>query len=223
MFSLWVMRLLLKFKRMAIVYLLLGTVAFSWKKRVHMKVAFIGSHGTGKTTLCYDFAALIKKKGFSVSIVSEVSREAIKRGLPINENTTVDAQGWILLNQMAKEIEALHESQVVVCDRSVIDNYIYMLNKFGPNKFYEDIVFSWIKANPYNFLFKVPIVGDPEHDGVRATDVLFQKEIDNKLEDFIKERSINCVNLSPDERDSWIEIVSNEIVKQTDFRRFLKV
>ncbi len=188
-----------------------------------MKVAFIGTHGTGKTTLCYDFAAMIKKKGFSVSIVSELSREAVKRGLPINENTTVDAQGWILLNQMAKEIEASHDSQVVVCDRSVLDNYVYILNRFGQNNFYENMIFSWIKINPYNFLFKVPIVGDPEHDGVRATDVKFQKEIDNKIDCFIKEKNINCINLLPEDRDRWIEIVSNEIVKQTDFRKFLKV
>lgn len=188
-----------------------------------MKVAFIGTHGTGKTTLCYDFAALIKKKGFTVSIVSEVSREAVKRGLPINENTTVDAQGWILLNQMAKEIEASHESQVVVCDRSVLDNYIYLLNRFGPNKFYEDIIFSWIKANPYDFLFKVPVSGNPEHDGIRATDVNFQRDIDQKIENFLNEKSVKYIPLNPEERDRWIEIISNEIIKQTDFRKFLKV
>ena len=187
-----------------------------------MKVAFIGTHGTGKTTLCYDFASLIKKRGFSISIVSEVSREAIKRGLPINENTTVDAQGWILLNQMGKEIEASHESQVVVCDRSVLDNYIYLLNRFGPSKFYEDIIFSWLKANPYDFLFKVPIVGNPEHDGVRATDVKFQREIDKKLDQFIKEKNIKCVYLSPESRDVWINIIEKEIIKQTSFSKFLR-
>ena len=39
-----------------------------------MKVAFIGSHGVGKTTLSYDLAAQLKRRGANVDIVKEVAR-----------------------------------------------------------------------------------------------------------------------------------------------------
>ncbi|GAF77081.1 unnamed protein product, partial [marine sediment metagenome] len=31
-----------------------------------VKIAFIGTHGVGKTTLCYDLAAALKKEGLAV-------------------------------------------------------------------------------------------------------------------------------------------------------------
>jgi len=42
--------------------------------------------------------------------------------LPINQQTTVRAQDWILLTQMALEIEAAATHEIVLCDRSVLDN-----------------------------------------------------------------------------------------------------
>ena len=39
-----------------------------------MKVAFIGTHGVGKTTLCYDLAALLKRRDLNVDVVKEVAR-----------------------------------------------------------------------------------------------------------------------------------------------------
>ena len=40
-----------------------------------MKVAFIGTHGVGKTTLCFDLAARMKRLDLSVDIVKEVARQ----------------------------------------------------------------------------------------------------------------------------------------------------
>ena len=62
------------------------------------KIAFIGTHGVGKTTLCYDLAAALKKHGAVVDIVKEVARLS---PLPINRQTSLDAQMWILSTQIA--------------------------------------------------------------------------------------------------------------------------
>ena len=50
-----------------------------------MKIAFIGSHGVGKTTLCYDLAARLKRQDRAVDLVKEVARRC---PLPINRDTT---------------------------------------------------------------------------------------------------------------------------------------
>ena len=68
-----------------------------------MKIAFIGTHGVGKTTLCYELAASLKKRDLSVELVREVAREC---PLPINRDTTLKAQSWILHTQIARELEA---------------------------------------------------------------------------------------------------------------------
>ena len=66
-----------------------------------MKLALIGTHGVGKTTLCFELAARLKRRNLDVEIVREVARRC---PLPINQQTTVRAQEWILLTQMALEI-----------------------------------------------------------------------------------------------------------------------
>src|SRR5436190_20108697 len=87
------------------------------------KIAFIGTHGVGKTTLCYDVAALLKRAGRNVDVVKEVARQS---PLPINRQTSLEAQTWILATQVAEEIRSSSRHDAVVCDRSVLDNYAYM-------------------------------------------------------------------------------------------------
>ena len=108
-----------------------------------MKIAFIGSHGVGKTTLCYDLASALKRQGASVDIVKEVARLS---PLPINRQTSVDAQTWILMTQVAEEIRSASQNDVVVCDRSVLDNYAYMVLACGREKPIERFVDHWMRT-----------------------------------------------------------------------------
>ena len=53
------------------------------------KLAFIGSHGVGKTTLAYSVAARLKSHDISLEVVREVARRC---PLPINEETGLASQ-----------------------------------------------------------------------------------------------------------------------------------
>jgi thymidylate kinase len=88
-----------------------------------VKVAFIGTHGVGKTTLCFELAGALKREGLYVDVVKEVARLS---PLPVNRKTSLDAQTWILMTQVAEEIRSASLHEIVVCDRSVLDNYAYM-------------------------------------------------------------------------------------------------
>ena len=119
-----------------------------------MKVAFIGTHGVGKTTLCYDLAACLKKRDVTVELVREVAREC---PLPINRETTLTAQSWILHTQIAWELAAEAKSEVVVCDRAALDNFCYLKRAGGAGareSALEAIVASWTPT--YDVLVKVP-------------------------------------------------------------------
>ena len=43
-------------------------------KEGHAKIAFIGTHGVGKTTLCYGLASRLKRRDVSIDVVHEVAR-----------------------------------------------------------------------------------------------------------------------------------------------------
>src|SRR6476646_6949690 len=124
--------------------------------RPRMKLAFVGSHGGGKTTLCFDLASQLKRLDLGVDLVKEVARRC---PLPINEQTTPDAQAWILHTQMAEELAAAANYDVVICDRSVLINYAYLVARIGRRPEFEALVRSWIAS--YNFLFKVPVMYAP--------------------------------------------------------------
>ena len=74
------------------------------------KLALIGSHGVGKTTLGFGLAARLKARDVSLEIVHEVARRC---PLPINETTSLEAQSWILHTQIAEELIASSRYPVV--------------------------------------------------------------------------------------------------------------
>jgi len=163
------------------------------------KIGIIGTHGTGKTTLAFRLAAEYKiaNPSKSVTIVSEVARRC---PLPINKKTTAEAQMWIFCHQMAAEIEAEYKNDIVICDRTVLDNLAYFerLFKFGylgkPTErlFYHfsKVADSWIETYTklYFLLPKAEITGD----GIRSTSRDFQMEIDDILYKWIDQ---NCIEV----------------------------
>jgi nicotinamide riboside kinase len=171
-----------------------------------VKVAFIGTHGVGKTTLCYDLAAALKRQGVHVDMVKEVARLS---PLPINRQTSLDAQTWILTTQIAEEIRSSAHHQVVVCDRSVLDNYAYMALACGRQPVFERLSVHWMKT--YDLLFKVPIAGVASADGVRDTDEFFMRAIDQLVDGLLAEKKIAAHQLPPGGRDSWIDQVKDVV------------
>jgi len=181
-----------------------------------MKIAFIGTHGVGKTTLCYDLAGALKRQGLHVDVVKEVARQS---PLPINRQTSMDAQTWILMTQVAEEIRSGAYHPLVVCDRSALDNYAYMVLACGRQKPFERFVAHWMKT--YDLLFKVPMSGAPPADGVRDTDEFFMAAIDQLVGQLLAEMKVPHQVLPAGERDRWIEIARAAVLAAPDAGRRL--
>ena len=170
--------------------------------RRRLKVAFVGTHGVGKTTLCFDLAATLKRLDLGVDLVKEVARRC---PLPINEGTTYDAQAWILHTQIAEEIAATALYEVVVCDRSVLDNYAYLVSKVGRRPELDALVADWIRG--YDALFKVPVIQAPSFDGTRAVSRTFQLQIDETIDALVRAFEVPILTLDAGGRDGWIGAV----------------
>jgi len=156
------------------------------------KIAFIGTHGVGKTTLCYGLAARLKRRDVGVEVVHEVARRC---PLPINEETSVAAQSWILHTQIAEELVAQARYPV----RSAAGR------QEGP----EGLVEYWIQG--YDLLVHVPIVEQPSPDGVRSPDPGFQYAVEDKLRREIDERGLPTLFLDPAARPGWLDTVERTV------------
>ncbi|MGA0919666.1 MAG: AAA family ATPase [Gemmatimonadaceae bacterium] len=162
------------------------------------KVAFVGTHGVGKTTLCYELAAELKRRDQTVDLVKEVARRC---PLPINEGTTIEAQTWILHAQIAEEIAVGAQAEVVVCDRSVLDNYAYLVARAGRQVALDALVRDWVRT--YDALIKVPVTAPPTFDGTRAVSLAFQREIDETIDELIAAFEVPVMRLEVAERPWW--------------------
>jgi nicotinamide riboside kinase len=170
------------------------------------KIAFIGSHGVGKTTLCYGLAARLKSSDYAVEVVHEVARRC---PLPINQETSAAAQSWILHTQVAEEIVAAHRYPVVICDRSALDNYVYLLLAAEPRPELERLVDAWMTS--YDLLVHVPVVDEPSPDGVRSADPSFQRAVDERLDRELVRRGLAAFRLDPPARSGWLDAVEARV------------
>lgn len=155
-----------------------------------MKIAFIGTHGTGKTTLAHELVYKLRKSGIDANFLGEIARDC---PFPLNENTTKKSQVWIILNQIIRELEEEEKAEILVCDRSALDPYIYYVNKFGENKALESLVKEHMKT--YSHIIKVPIrEGLLKKDKLRSTNQEFQKQIDRLTSKMLKTLNIQHID-----------------------------
>ena len=141
------------------------------------KIALVGTHGVNKTTIAYELAGVLKRKSRTVELLTEIAREC---PFPLNEQATREAYQWIIARQVQLEIEKSPRADVLVCDRSVLDNFAYYVRRYGSKGEEAEALGaycrSWMKT--YDLLVRLPIVEALAPDGFRSTDAAFQREID---------------------------------------------
>lgn len=143
------------------------------------KIAFIGSHGVRKTAAVASFAATLSRAGRSWELVREVVRHS---PLGINEGATPQAQLWVLVTQVQQELELASKADVLITDRSVVDNYAYLLRAAGGADPFcvEPMLRCW--AGTYDLLVRLLPDVTLRADGVRSTNDAFRDEIERILD-----------------------------------------
>ncbi|HEX6141009.1 MAG TPA: AAA family ATPase, partial [Candidatus Limnocylindria bacterium] len=143
------------------------------------KIAFIGSHSVRKSNAVHAFASTIGRAGRSV----EVGREVVRfNPLGLNEGATPEAQLWILMAQVQEELELRNRADVLVTDRSVVDNFAYYLRVTdGADPFgVEPLIRRW--AGTYDLLVRLLPDVPLRADGVRSVSDAFRDEIEAILD-----------------------------------------
>ena len=143
------------------------------------KIAFIGSHSVRKSNAVHAFASTIGRAGRSV----EVGREVVRfNPLGLNESATPEAQLWVLMAQVQQELELRGRADVLVTDRSVVDNFAYFLRVTdGADPFgVEPLIRGW--APTYDLMVRLLPDVALQADGVRSVSDAFRDEIEAILD-----------------------------------------
>lgn len=140
------------------------------------KIAIIGTHGVGKTTLCNGLATCIRKQGKTAVIVSENVREC---PLPIHDAQGLATTQWIIGRQLQAEMEAtIEKPDFILCDRSMLDPMVYLLYN-SPN-FRHDELFEYVKDYTISYdkmILIRPSCREITPDSFRSVDKEYQYNI----------------------------------------------
>jgi nicotinamide riboside kinase len=160
-----------------------------------MKIAVIGTHFVGKTTLCHKLAKYFEKKGLDVRVLNEVVRDC---PYPVNEMATLRAQEWIQKEQVKREQSINGNPDVVITDRALLDNFAYWLrvaerqnSKNSIEKRKKD-VFEYSKGYDLMIFLQPFDAKNIEVDGFRATDEKFRSEMQEKVNNLVLELQTFC-------------------------------
>lgn len=168
------------------------------------KMALIGSHGTGKTSVVNRLAEITK-----IPVIEELARNYDMNTLDMNEYKFFQKQ--LLLEQIKAEMALKLSNGSFISDRSTVDNMAYFLLKFESVLPHEEITryvdIAIKNALLYDYLFYIPIeIPLDSSDDFRFKSESFQREVDDKILHIIKlfELPVITVSGSLEERVSTI-------------------
>ncbi len=150
-----------------------------------MKIAFVGSFSTGKTTLAELFA-----KEWDLTLLPEVAREVVELGFPLDQHATAETETLIFLKQWYAE----ETHSRFVADRSLFDVLAYadwvMEHQEAERK--EDhlwrqsrLIATFDLRARYDQVFYLPVEFPIVLDGLRPDDTGFQADIDGRIVDLL--------------------------------------
>ena len=181
-----------------------------------LKVAFVGSHGVGKTTLVESLKRTLNLGPSNV--VEETATKVFELSktdpsVRINQDSNMEGQLHIMGLQIQDENEKTEVlkklksenpySSLLLCDRAVLDAVVYTNKRlqkgeryiWGKNLAY--YLFDWVvdSISPYNLIFYIPISFPLTSSDVRPLDIEFQEEIDAAMQELyvghvLNERSV---------------------------------
>lgn len=167
----------------------------------NLKINFVGSQGTGKSTL---LEAMKKDEEFKgLKFQTEIVRDLVKeKNLSINESGNANSQK--IFFDAYKEVL---EKTGYVSDRCLIDVYAYtnwLYDHKSTNKeqelksLYEEILRqrTSIRNRDFGLVIYFPIEFDIVADGVRSVNKEFQKEIDGIIIDTLTKFDISYFTIT---------------------------
>jgi hypothetical protein len=152
-----------------------------------MKIALCGAHGVGKTTI-----SKILSQELSLPILPDIVPDAFRLGFEINENTPPETQVWLL----GKQLENERKGPGFIADKCLFDYYVYAKALSMDEdlvRLAEKIV---AKNGKYDHIFLIRPEFPIEDDGLRSTNIEFQRAVADTYEAFLQKNGIGFTVLT---------------------------
>jgi nicotinamide riboside kinase len=168
-----------------------------------MKIAFMGTQGTGKSTLLELF--LKDNPNYTRSINMQRILKT-KFNIGINTEASFNSQ-YALSAHYATEVNA-HKDYIA--DRSVIDTFVYA--KASNNitsvelKYIEEIFEKAVED--YDIIFYLPIEFIPPEDGLRVIDLEYRNLINSLMEEYKEKHYHKIITLKGTIEERYTKMIS---------------
>lgn len=156
-----------------------------------IKIAIVGSHGVGKTTLIKE---LVEKGEFDCEEISGIPRQIIKRGFPMGKNSTVDSYVNYINDQFkAQRLATMSIKPLIISDRTTLDATAYArVNSLLPRpavpQYFIDMLHEvWLKEVAFfDIIAFIPVEFPMQSDGVRDEGDEYREAISFEIERILK-------------------------------------
>lgn len=178
-----------------------------------MKLAFTGTHVTGKTTLlhAYDkyYQALSNKQDKKFGYITGIARQIIKRGFPLNKDGNIDSYVNYINDQLEAEKE-MNGFDYFISDRTLLSPLAYALtNRSLPRPYIPDYFINmmeniWLlEKDRYDLYIYFPVEFPmSEKDDIHPPDEEYRVQVDIKMRELLERHDIPHIHMtgSPEER-----------------------
>ncbi|MEU0537081.1 AAA family ATPase [Amycolatopsis tolypomycina] len=186
------------------------------------RFAICGTHYTGKTTLCHEVVSRLLRRGISVAFAAEPSRTSRYLAAGIRGFAT---QLELFAGTISTEVEAARSSDIVICDRSLLDVLAYTDALGDPGTRYHVnlrdamTAFADVYMKTYDGVFKTAWRFDMEQskDSLRVDGAEFQDLIDQRICYHAHRLGITMIHL--EEIDTAATVVESHVLRSLQSRR----
>lgn len=146
------------------------------------RIAIVGTHSTGKSTLIQDLKEKLSPTLSDYYFIKQVNRECHKYGLKINEEANDLTQLYIAANDLKQIVEA-PQDKTIISDRCILDTLIYTLSMWKKDQI-KEITFGAVlqmfseSIGRYTHLIWLRPDFEVVEDGVRSMDEVWRNELD---------------------------------------------
>lgn len=188
-----------------------------------MKIAFTGTHVTGKTTLLRDFEKYIQQefKGkLSFGYISGIARSIIQRGFPLNKDGNIYSYVNYINDQLEAE-KSIDDYDIFISDRTLLSPLAYatanqsLPRPFIPDYFIKMMEKIWLmEKERYDLYIYFPIefsMGLP--DNIHPSDEEYRKLVDATIVEILNKFEVKYITMTgnPNERlDKLKNVLSAE-------------
>jgi len=153
-----------------------------------LKIAFLGTSASGKSTLAMELTAYLTKKGYSATYVVEIARSSIEKyGMLDN----IYKQKLAITEQREIEKRAEQYYDIIICDNPILGYIPWTFNvmdwqdKRQVSLFFSMLEEAFFLSKDYSIFFYLPYL-EVKTDKIRKHNQQTVKAVDQQIESLLK-------------------------------------